>query len=328
MPFLIAFGVFVIVALLVFVVASLLDDRNARARLLRERLASVEKAAERGPTEELALLRDEMLSEIPALDKLLRRSSQISNLQTLLAQANMGIRAGNILVLCVISAVGLGIVGFLLSRSLKGGESLLFALMGAILGGILPYSFASYRRSKRFQKFEELFPEAIDTLARAVRAGHAFTTAMELISNEIAEPVASEFRKLFEEQKFGLPVRDALLNLTERVPLVDVKFFVTAVMLQRETGGNLAEILDNLSYVIRERFKIMRQVRVYTAQGRLTMLLLMALPPIIIIVMQIMNPSFIQPLFNDPLGHALIVGGITLQTIGYFVIRKVIQIQV
>jgi tight adherence protein B len=140
--------------------------------------------------------------------------------------------------------------------------------------------------------------------------------------------VASEFRKLFEEQKFGLPVRDALVNLTERVPLVDVKFFVTAVMLQRETGGNLAEILDNLSYVIRERFKIMRQVRVHTAQGRMTMMLLMGLPPIIIVTMQAMNPSFIRPLFQDPIGHALLVVGITLQTIGYFVIRKVIQIQV
>src|SRR5947208_353297 len=115
--------------------------------------------------------------------------------------------------------------------------------------------------------------------ARAVRAGHAFTTALELIANEVNEPVAGEFRKLFEEQKFGMPVRDALVNLTERVPLVDVKFFVTAVMLQRETGGNLAEILDNLSYVIRERFKIQRQVRVHTAQGRLTMALLMGMPP-------------------------------------------------
>jgi tight adherence protein B len=142
------------------------------------------------------------------------------------------------------------------------------------------------------------------------------------------DPVASEFRKLFEEQKFGMPVRDALINLTERVPLVDVKFFVTAVMLQRETGGNLAEILDNLSYVIRERFKIMRQVRVHTAQGRMTMMLLMGLPPIIIVTMQVMNPSFIRPLFEDPIGHILLVVGITLQTVGYFVIRKVIQIQV
>ena len=127
-----------------------------------------------------------------------------------------------------------------------------------------------------------------------MRAGHAFTTALELIANEIAEPIASEFRKLFEEQKFGLPVRDALMNLAERVPLVDVKFFVTAVMLQRETGGNLAEILDNLSYVIRERFKIMRQVRVYTAQGRLTMMLLMGLPPIIV-VMMLTDQSGIYP---------------------------------
>ena len=140
--------------------------------------------------------------------------------------------------------------------------------------------------------------------------------------------MASEFRKLYEEQKFGLPVRDALINLTERMPLVDVKFFVTAVMLQRETGGNLAEILDNLSYVIRERFKIMRQVRVHTAQGRMTMMLLMGLPPIIVVTMQAMNPSFIRPLFDDPIGHMLIVVGITLQTLGYFVIRKIIQIQV
>jgi len=321
---LIALMVFVVVALIAFVAGSLLNERNARARLLRERLATVERAAERKPSEELALLRDEMLSEIPALDNLLRRSEKISDLQNLLSQADLKIRAGNILVLCCLSAAAFGTIGVLLTRSLKGNQSLLFGLVGAVVGGILPYSFAS----KRFQKFEELFPEAIDTLARAVRAGHAFTTALEMIANEIGEPVATEFRKLFEEQKFGLPVRDALLNLSDRIPLVDVKFFVTAVMLQRETGGNLAEILDNLSYVIRERFKIMRQVRVYTAQGRLTMLLLMALPPIIIIVMRVMNPSFIEPLFTDPLGHALIVGGITLQTVGYFVIRKIIQIQV
>ena len=199
---------------------------------------------------------------------------------------------------------------------------------GLLMGFFLPYGYASYRRTKRFEKFEELFPEAIDTLARAVRAGHAFTTALEMIADEVSEPVGGEFRKLFEEQKFGLPVRDALLNLVERVPLVDVKFFVTAVMLQRETGGNLAEILDNLSYVIRERFKIMRQVRVYTAQGRLTMMLLMGLPPLIVTVMMIMNPAFIQPLFGDPIGHVLIVAGITLQTIGYFVIRKIVRIQV
>ena len=271
---LIAIAVFVVVALAVFVIASLLDERSSKARLLRERLSTVQKTAgEREPSQELALLRDEVLSKIPALDNLLRRSSSISSLQTLLEQADVKSRAGNVLLLCLLSGAGLGLIVLLFSGFPQ------FAWLGLILGAFLPYSYANYKRTKRFQKFEEIFPEAIDTLARAVRAGHAFTTALELIASEIAEPVASEFRKLFEEQKFGMPVRDALINLTERVPLVDVKFFVTAVMLQRETGGNLAEILDNLSYVIRERFKIMRQVRVHTAQGRMTMMLLMGLPP-------------------------------------------------
>jgi tight adherence protein B len=324
----IAILIFVVVAVGVFVVASLMDQRSAQARLLRERLATVQEAASRQPSEELALLRDEMLSKIPAIDNLLRRSSKISNLQPFLEQANLKIRAGNILVLCMLSAVAMAVIGYILAGSLPPNQALLFAAVGLVIGGFLPYSYASYRRNKRFQKFEELFPEAIDTLARAVRAGHAFTTALELIANELSEPVASEFRKLFEEQKFGLPVRDALMNLAERMPLVDVKFFVTAVMLQRETGGNLAEILDNLSYVIRERFKIMRQVRVYTAQGRLTMLLLMGLPPVIVVTMLMTSPAFIHPLFADPIGHVLVVGGIVLQTLGYFVIRKIIQIQV
>jgi tight adherence protein B len=322
MPTLIAIAVFVVVSMAVFAIFSLLDQRSARARLLRDRLASVQKAAERQPSEELALLRDEMLSEIPALDSLLRRSARITSLQTLLSQADLKTRAGTILMLCVLSGVGLALLVLMLSPFPQ------FAWLGMIIGAVLPYSYASFRRTRRFQKFEELFPEAIDTLARAVRAGHAFTTALELISNEISEPISSEFRKLFEEQKFGLPVRDALLNLTERVPLVDVKFFVTAVMLQRETGGNLAEILDNLSYLIRERFKILRQVRVYTAQGRLTMMLLMGLPPIIVVTMLIMNPDFIRPLFADPIGHTLIVAGLTLQTVGYFIIRRIIRIQV
>jgi tight adherence protein B len=322
MPGLIAIIVFAIVSVGAFAAASLIDERSARARLIRERLAIAEKPAERKPEEELALLRDETLSEIPALDNLLRRSERVSNLQTFITQADLNLRAGNFFGLCLLSAALLGVAVLIAS-----GKPI-FGLGGAALGLLLPYSFISYRRGRRFQDFEESFPEAIDTLTRAVRAGHAFTTALELIADELHDPIASEFRKLFEEQKFGLPVRDALINLTQRVPLVDVKFFVTAVMLQRETGGNLAEILDNLSYVIRERFKIQRQVRVYTAQGRLTMMLLMGLPPVIVITMLVMSPGFIRPLFTDPIGHTLVVAGICLQTIGYFIIRKIIQIQV
>ena len=326
MQILIAILVFVVVAAGFFVLASLLDQRSAQARLIRERLTSVQKAAERQPSEELALLRDEMLSEIPAIDEFLRRSARVSQVQDVLSQADMKLRAGNFLALCLVCAVALGAVLLFWNRGANYAP--LLGWVGLILGFFIPYAYVAHRRSKRFEKFEELFPEAIDTLARAVRAGHAFTTALEMIASEVSEPVAGEFRKLFEEQKFGLPVRDALLNLTERVPLVDVKFFVTAVMLQRETGGNLAEILDNLSYVIRERFKILRQVKVYTAQGRLTMMLLMGLPPLIVIIMLTMNPGFIRPLFDDPIGHGLVVAGITLQTIGYFVIRKIVRIQV
>ncbi len=321
MPFFIALLVFVVVTMAVFAVMSLFDERKAQSRVLRDRLSTVQ-----GPTEQaapdMALLRDEVLSRIPAFDTFLRRSERVSALQKVLAQGNVDVRAGNFLMLCAVSALVFAVVAFVT------GGNIAFGWAGGLLGFFIPYAYASHMRTKRFQKFEEKFPEAIDTLARAVRAGHAFTTALEMIANEVSEPVAGEYRQLYEEQKYGLPLRDALLNLADRIPLVDVKFFVTAVMLQRETGGNLAEILDNLSYVIRERFKILRQVRVHTAQGRLTMVLLMALPPVIVVVMTILNPGFIRPLFTDPIGHALIVGGITLQTLGYFFIRRIIRIQV
>jgi tight adherence protein B len=319
---LLAFLVLIVVALAVFALVSLLDQRSARARLIKERLANERKAPELAAVEELALLRDEQLSQIPALDTLLRRSARVAEIQKMLTQGGLSTRAGNFLGFSALAGVVASIVAYVATKHVE------VAWVALLVGFLLPYSYASYRRNKRFEKFEELFPEAIDTLARAVRAGHAFTTALEMITNEVSEPVAGEFRQLYEEQKFGMPVRDALMNLTERMPLVDVKFFVTAVMLQRETGGNLAEILDNLSYVIRERFKIQRQVRVYTAQGRLTMALLMGMPPIIVAVMLLLNPSFIRPLFSDPIGHTLLVAGIILQTIGYFVIRKIVRIRV
>src|ERR1022692_2794573 len=322
MPFfVIALLVFVVVTLAVFAAVSLFDQRRAQSRVLRDRLSAVQKPGEQS-VPDAALLRDELLSRIPAFDTFLRRSERVTLLQKMLAQGSLDVRAGNFLILCLASALLFAVIAFI------AGGNLMFGWVGLVLGFFIPYAYATHMRTKRFAKFEEKFPEAIDTLARAVRAGHAFTTALEMIATEVSEPVAGEFRQLYEEQKFGLPVRDALLNLADRVPLVDVKFFVTAVMLQRETGGNLAEILDNLSYVIRERFKILRQVRVHTAQGRLTMMLLMALPPTVVVIMLMLNRGFILPLFTDPLGHALIVGGITLQTLGYFVIRRIIRIQV
>jgi tight adherence protein B len=234
----------------------------------------------------------------------------------------MKMRAGKFVLISVCASIVAGMLLFAFTRVA------MFALLAAALGAALPYVYVSWRRSRRFRAFEAKFPEAIDLLARATRAGHTFGTALELIASELSEPVAGEFRKLFEEQNFGMPIKDALLNMAERMPLIDVKFFATTIMLQRETGGNLAEILDKLSYVIRERFKILRQLRVYTAQGRLTMAILMALPPGLLLMLFFINRAFLEPLFHDPIGHMFIAIAVVMQTIGFFLIQKIIHIKV
>ena len=314
--------VFVSIVIAVLALGTALDRTSSRAHLLRQRLRAVDSASRRGSSPEVDVLRDELLSGIPALNKLLARWSRSSRLQLLLEQAAMRLRPGKFLLISSCTAVA--------------GASLVLAfvrfpalsLVGLAVGGMLPVSYAFFMRRRRFKKFEAMFPQAIELLVRSTRAGHPFTTSMEMIGTELAEPIAGEFRRIYEEQKFGLPLRDALLNLTERVPIVDVKFFVTALMLQRETGGNLAEILDQLAHVIRERFRILRQVRVYTAQGRLTMMILMSLPPGLVLFMSVSNPDFMKPLFNDPMGHFLIGLGIVLQTIGFCLIRRIIDIKV
>jgi tight adherence protein B len=185
-----------------------------------------------------------------------------------------------------------------------------------------------FKRQKRLKAFEANFADSLDLLGRAVRAGHAFTTGLEMISKEAPEPIASEFRKTFEEQNFGLPLRDSLLNLAERVPLVDVRFFVTALLLQKETGGNLAEILDGLARLIRDRFRIYREVGVKTAQGRLTAMILVALPFVMLVVLEILNPAYISILFTDPIGPMLLGGAALMQVVGSLILWKIVHIEV
>jgi len=199
------------------------------------------------------------------------------------------------------------------------------AFLLALLASTIPFLVIAIIRQRRFLRFEEVFPDAIDLLGRAVRAGHAFTTGLDLISKELPPPVSEEFGRTYEQQNLGLPLRDALQNMTKRVPLADVRIFVTALLIQRESGGNLAEILDNLSFVIRERFKLMRQIRVYTAQGRLSLYLLVAIPPLMGLMIYVLNPEYIMRLFTDPIGHVLLIVGIILQVLGYFIIRRIIQ---
>jgi tight adherence protein B len=268
------------------------------------------------------LLRDQLLSGIPTLNRVLMRYAGIFRLQAYLMQADLRMRPGRFLLFSACC----GMAGVLLIRTLTNFPPAAQALFLAF--GLLPTIGVSIRRQRRFDSFQNKFPEAIEFLGRLVRSGHTLNAAMEIVANEFAEPVASEFRRVSDELRFGLPLVDSMLNLSGRIPSPDVKFFITAVMLQRKTGGNLAELLDKLSYLIRERFKIVRQVRVYTAQGRATLLFLSVFPPVILVGLVFINPEFVRPLFADPIGQMLLIGAAAMQLTGFLLIRKIIRIRV
>ena len=223
-------------------------------------------------------------------------------------------------------SVSAGLTGALLMLLTLG--SLPGAIAAALAGVSLPFLWLSRQRSRRMKRFEEQFPEALDLLSRAIRAGHAFQTAMGMVADELPAPVGVEFKKAFDQQNFGLPLRDALTQLSERVPSLDVRFFVTSVTIQRETGGNLSEILDNLARVVRERFKIRRQVRVHTAHGRFTGYVLLALPAALGLALTWISPEHMKLLFNERLGQMLLMVAIVMQTVGFIWIRQVIKIEV
>jgi tight adherence protein B len=202
------------------------------------------------------------------------------------------------------------------------------ALIGFAVGVCILPAIIKHKRTKRLYKFEEFFPEALDLLSRGIRAGHAFSAGMKMVAEELGEPVGPEFRKAFDEQNFGLPLKESLNNLCLRVPILDVRFFSTAVLIQRETGGNLSEILDNLAAVVRERFKIRRQVRVHTAHGRFTGYVLMALPAFLAVALSFINPDHMNTLFEERMGQMMIIASIIMQAVGFFWIRQVIKIEV
>jgi tight adherence protein B len=294
----------------------------AERKKMRMRLAAIEQTAPGPADEEMGLLRQEILSQIPAFNRIFLQVRVMKKLHIYIQQSAVEITAGMVLL------ISLSLATFVTFIGLLAAVPTVLLLIFVAAAATLPFIYIAFRRARRFAKFEELFPDAIDLLARAVRAGHAFTTGLELIAREMPEPVASEFRITYEQQNFGLPLRDALQNLATRMPSSDVNFFVSALQIQRESGGNLAEILDNLSYVVRERFKILRQVKVHTAQGRMTLYLLTALPPAAAVLMYLSNPKYISILFTDPLGHRAVAGAIVLQVLGYLVIRKIIRIKV
>ena len=290
---------------------------------VRKRMSAVHKAERRGEVNVgLKLVRDEMMSSVPWLHRLMLQWSWSTKLQDYLVQAGMTTKPAKIVLMSGV----LGVAGYLISGYFL--PHFFAAAPIGIIAALIPLVVVVFRRRRRLRKFEEHFPEALDLLGRAVRAGHAFTTGLEMISKECAEPLAGEFRTAFEEQNFGLPLRDALMNLAERVPIIDVRFFITALMIQKETGGNLAEILDGLARVIRERFRIYRDVRVRTAQGRLTAGILIALPIAMMGILSIINPKYIGILFTDPQGPKMLIIAAVLQVIGSAILWKIIHFEV
>jgi tight adherence protein B len=264
----------------------------------------------------------ERLSHMPQLDSMLGQMGRLTApLQRDLTQAGMKTTVGTLL----LSAACLALLGFVIVRALLF-HTLLAAAVGFALA-FIPFIYVRFKKNQRMKKFEEQFPEAIDLIARALRAGHAFTTGLAMAAEEIPAPVGEEFKLLYDRQNFGMPLPEAMRAFAARIPLIDARFFVTAVLTQRETGGNLSEVLDNLSSVIRERFKVKRQVRVLTAHGRITGWILSALPPCLAAAMFVISPRQMLILTEDTLGVQMIVVGLTLQVIGTIIIRKLVNIR-
>ncbi len=312
------FAIVVIILALAFGLAG-----AGRKNVVGARLAAIERGAGRGSgSPQLKLVRDDTFSSLPALNRLLLRATWAGRLHSFIAQAGLNILPGKLLLGSAVLGLGLYILVPYVYPNL-----IVAFLLGAI-GAVAPMAYVAVRRSKRLQAFEKSFPEAIDLLGRAVRAGHAFTTGLEMVTTELPEPVAGEFKIVFDEQNFGLPLREALTNLAKRVPIVDVRFFVTALLVHKETGGNLAQILDDLSQVVRDRFKLLGEVRARTAQGRLTAGILIALPPTMILILRGMSPEYINVLFTDPVGPYLLGGAALMQVIGSAVLWKVVNVRV
>ena len=316
-----AFFVFVMVTVMIlggYAAVSYVPGAIERRRL-EKRLREV------GPVvadSETSIVARQAEGPLPGVDKLLGQIDAGRRLATLLEQAGSRTTPGAFVVTILGFAATAGVLAYLFT-----GQPFA-AVVAAPIGGAMPVFWLMRRRSSRLKKFEEEFPEALDLLSRAIRAGHAFQTGLGMVAEEMRAPVGPEFKKVFDQQNFGLPLRDAMNGLSLRVPLLDVRFFITAVAIQRDTGGNLSEILDNLSHVVRERFKIQRQVRVHSAHGRITGFVLLALPAALGVALSFINADHMKLLWEEQMGRTMLMAAIVMQTVGFVWIKKVIKIEV
>jgi tight adherence protein B len=269
-----------------------------------------------------ALLRDAPEQANRWLEKMALRVPQVRGLAQLLDRAGVSWTPQSFMVTTL---------GLALSAAI--GTALVFPFLpgivaAAVCAGSIPAMYVRYRARKRLESFEEQLPEAIDLIGRAMRAGHPLSAGLKMVGDESQEPLAGQFRRVFEEQRFGMPFDDALLGLADRVPLTDVRILVTAILVQREVGGNLAEVLDKIAYVIRQRFTIKRQIRVYTAQGRFSGVVLALLPIAVGSALFFINREYVVTLFTDPIARYFLVFAVVLQILGYIWIRKIVDIEI
>ncbi|MEX0676109.1 MAG: type II secretion system F family protein, partial [Pirellulales bacterium] len=248
--------------------------------------------------------------------------SRLGNLNRLLEQADTSMTPPQFFGISgVMALVGMFIPVF------AGMHPSIVLPMGMFLA-ILPLAWLFYRRRRRLKQFAKQLPDALELVSRALRAGHSLASGFALVSEEMRSPINKEFQRVFEEQNLGVSLENALDNLTERIPNMDLRFFATAVVLQRQTGGDLAEILDKIGYLVRERFKIWGQVQALTGEGRLSGIVLLALPPLLFLAVYRLNPGYVLPLFTDPLGRKMLAGAIIMQLLGAIVIKKIVNIKV
>lgn len=317
--------IFIVVLLVSFAVVALLTRETRWEKAVRQRVGALQIARQEEKDRQQAeerILKQDNVSRFPKLDEWLSQYRFAASLKNLLMHADSQWTAGSFL-FCSVAAglLGFGATYFLFPTLL------LDALLG-IGGACAPYLYLKRKRATRLIAFNSGLPDAIDLMARALRAGHSLSSAIEVLSEQAVEPVAVEFHAVFRQQNFGLPLRDALLQMADRVPSKDLRFMVTAMLVQKETGGNLTEILDRTAYVIRDRIRIEGEVRVKTAQGRLTGWILSLLPVILLVLINLIDPGYSRILLHDPIGQKLLYGGAALISIGTFAIRKIVNIQV
>ena len=317
---LILVAVFIGVALLVVAVASLMRDKSISQMEGRLNTLTGKGDKSDGSLSDLTQILAQQRGEGRGVMETVL--SRWFNLPRLFSQADVSMTVTKFVAI----SAGLGFAGFAVTAS--AGVHYAFAPLVAVLFGLLPVVWLMFRRKRRLAKFGAQLPEALELVARALRAGHSLQAGFKLVASEMSQPIGGEFGRVFEEQNLGIPFEEALESLTERVPNLDLKFFATAVVLQRQTGGDLAEILDKIGTLVRERFKIWGQVQALTGEGRLSGIVLLALPPLLFVCVYRMNPDYLMLLFTDELGKKMLIGGVLLQLLGALVIRKIVNIRV